>query len=30
MAAILDEMADEWGISSDTRAPVHWMVLDTR
>ena len=30
VAAVLDEMADEWGISSDAPAPVHWMVLDTR
>ncbi|MBF4764406.1 hypothetical protein ISU07_14830 [Nocardioides islandensis] len=29
-AAILDELADDWGISSDAPAPVHWMVLDTR
>lgn len=30
VAAVLDEMADDWGISSDAHAPVHWMVLDTR
>ena len=30
VAASLDQMADEWGISSDAQAPVHWMVLDTR
>ena len=30
VAAILDAMTDDWGISRDAHARVHWMVLDTR
>jgi hypothetical protein len=30
VAAVLDEMADEWGIGSEARDEFHWMVVDTR